>query len=113
MPVANWTGKNLLLGGGNMQAKLAYLRLYSALVPLKSPPPAHADGDLGDWEFDGTMRDKSSYGLDLKLSGGSARFDATPRYPAKARFGEYGAQQAFRAGKGKLGSRRVSELHEQ
>jgi hypothetical protein len=102
MAPTNWAGKNIAVGGGTMQTRLAYLRLYSTLVPLKSSVPAHADGDLGDWEFDGGFGDKSNRGLDMKVSGGRIGFSVTPSYPAKARFGEFGAQRTFRAGKGSL-----------
>jgi hypothetical protein len=102
MAPTNWAGKSIKVGGGTMQTRLAYLRLYSTGVPLKSSPPAHADGDLGDWEFDGTFGDKSGRALDMKVSDGRPGFSATPSYPAKARFGEYGAQRTFRAGKGSL-----------
>jgi len=47
--------KPITVGGGTMRTQLAYLRLYSTLVPLNSPPPARADGDMGDWEFDGAL----------------------------------------------------------
>jgi hypothetical protein len=102
MSPTNWAGKNIAVGGGTMRTRLAYLRLYSTVVPLKSLPPAHADGDLGDWEFDGTFGDKSGRGLDMKISDGRFGFSATPSYPVKARFGEFGAQRTFRAGKGSL-----------
>src|SRR5580698_1947835 len=84
MPVTDWAGKSIALGGGTMRTQMAYLRLYSNVVPLKSPPPAHADADLGDWEFDGSLSDKSVRGLDMKVAGGQAGFHATPSYPAKA-----------------------------
>jgi len=102
MPTTNWTGNNIAMGGGTMRAQLAYLRLYSTLVPLKSSPPAHADGDLGDWELDGGLNDQSGRQLDLKLVSGRPAFESTPSYPAKARFGEFGSQRTFRAGKGSL-----------
>jgi hypothetical protein len=102
MPVTNWAGKTITAGGGTMGTQIAYLRLYSTLVPLRSSPPSRADGDIGDWEFDGKLDDKSGRGLDMKVTSGRTSFTATPSYPAKARFGEYGAQRTFRAGKGSL-----------
>ncbi|HWE51159.1 MAG TPA: hypothetical protein VG273_15310 [Bryobacteraceae bacterium] len=102
MDTDNWAGKTITLGGASTLTRIAYLRLYSTLAPLKASPPAHADGDLADWEFDGSLTEKSNRKIDLRVSSGRPLFDFSPSYAPKARFGEFGAQRTFRAGKGTL-----------
>ncbi len=62
---------------GNGNAKLAFMRAFTTLVPLGSRPPTTADvGDYFDWKFDGNGADSSGNGRTVNVSGAS--FVATP-----------------------------------
>jgi len=87
----SWVGWPMALHPGG---DVAFLRWFSGVVPLGTPIPlGGAVGDLGDWEFEGNMRDASGHGLNF--TGGSVGYSATPTYPPAC---NAGTQQTFRAG---------------
>jgi hypothetical protein len=77
----------------NAGENVAFVRWFSSVVPLGTPIPIIATGDLGDWEFEGNLTDSSGQGL--TMSGGAYSFVPTPTYlPACSA----GKAQSFRAG---------------
>lgn len=83
---------------GDANARIAFLRWYTGLVPLGTrlelapPPGAAPGGNLGDWEFEGN--DDDSSGHRLNLSGGQS-YSASPTYAPACLAG---SQKSFRAG---------------
>jgi hypothetical protein len=80
---------------GSLLGSLAYLRLYHSLVPLGTAPGNRADGDLLDYEFEGTGKDLARK-IHLQMS--AAVYSATPQYAPSAVFGQYPAPRTFAAG---------------
>jgi len=96
---ANVAGTTVAFGAPSTSTNLSYLRLYSTVLPLNSPPPSRTNGDLADWEFEGNLVDKSGHGINLT---GTASFTATPSYPIGVKFGQFGAQRVWSANNGSL-----------
>jgi hypothetical protein len=87
----SWAGYTIGVSTGG---QVAFLRWFSSVVPIGTPiPVSGANGDLGDWEFEGNLLDSSGHGL--TLSGGAVTYAATPLYPPAC---NAGTQQSFRAG---------------
>jgi hypothetical protein len=77
-PAAASTGP-LTIGSRFNDSRLAFLRVFSTVLPLKSAAPLalRGPGDIVNFEFDGDSRDLSSSGLNLRFSGEEA-YDTTP-----------------------------------
>ena len=86
----SWAGKTINVSSGE---NVAFVRWFSSVVPLGTPIPITATGDLGDWEFEGNLTDSSGHGL--TMSGGTFSFVPTPTYPPACSAGK---PQSFRAG---------------
>jgi hypothetical protein len=87
----SWAGRTLALYPG---ADFAFIRWFSGVVPVGAPiPVTGVVGDLGDWEFEGNLRDSSGNGN--SFAGGTVAYSATPIYPPAC---NAGTQQTFRAG---------------
>jgi hypothetical protein len=95
----NVSGTQIVFGAPTTTTDLAYLRLYSTVLPLNSPPPSMTSGDLGDWEFEGNLNDKSGHGVNLK---GAISYVPTPSQPIKVAFGQYGTQRVWSANHGAI-----------
>src|SRR5581483_8022713 len=78
----NMGGQQFVIGGGwaPITAAIDYIRFYSSTKRVGTIPSPNPGGDLGDWEFDGNLRDASTQKLDLTPSGRSL-FVQTPLYP--------------------------------
>jgi hypothetical protein len=86
----NWAGDQFSINSGQM----AFMRWFSSTVPLgTSVPIAGVTGDLGDWEFEGNLRDSSGHGLNMSDS--LATYSTTPVYPPVCNAGQ---PTSFRAG---------------
>ena len=89
--VRSWAGWTMDLHTGG---DIAFLRWFSGVVPIGTPiPPSGAVGDLGNWEFEGNLRDSSGNGLNF--TGGLVGYMASPVYPPVC---NAGTQQTFREG---------------
>ena len=86
----SWAGFTI---NPNPGESVAFMRWFSSVVPVGTPIPIIATGDLGDWEFEGNLTDSSGHGL--TMSGGAYSFVPTPTYPPVCSAGN---QQSFRAG---------------
>jgi hypothetical protein len=95
----NVAGTPMAFGAPTTSTDLAYLRLYSTVLPLNSPPPSRTNGDLGDWEFEGNLIDKSGQGINLA---GGVSYVTTPPYPINVAFGQFGTQRVWSANNGSL-----------
>jgi hypothetical protein len=93
------TGSSMSLGAPTASANLAYLRIYSTVLPENSPPPSRSDGDLGDWELEGNLADKSGTGTNLT---GSVSYIPTPVAPINVTFGQLGSQRVWNVNGGSL-----------
>ncbi len=91
---ANIAGTPMTFGAPATSTDLAYLRMYSSVLPLNSPPPSRTDGDLGDWEFEGNLNDKSGKGVNLA---GVVSYVATPFEPINVTFGQFGTERVWSA----------------
>lgn len=60
---------------------LAYLRLYNTLVPIGTNPSTTANGNLGDWEFEGNGNDLSGNGMNFNTMTGTMPYVTTPLVP--------------------------------
>ena len=87
---SSWVGKTI---GPVSGEDVAFVRWFSSVVPLGTPIPIIATGDLADWEFEGNLTDSSGHGL--TMSGGTFSFVPTPAYPPVCSAGK---PQSFRAG---------------
>jgi hypothetical protein len=96
---ANIAGTPITFGAATTTTDLAYLRLYSSVLPLGSQPPSRTDGNLADWEFEGNLNDKSGHGVNLA---GSAAMVATPALPIGVSIGGSGAQRVWSANHGSI-----------
>jgi hypothetical protein len=69
----------LIVGSRLNDSRLAFLRVFSTVLPLKSPTPLalRSIGDVANYEFEGDSRDISGNGGDLRFSGGDT-YDVTP-----------------------------------
>ena len=93
------SGSPMSIGSPTAAANLAYLRIYSTVLPENSPPPSRTDGDLGDWEFEGNLNDKSGIGTNLT---GTVHFTPTPSVPINVTFGQFGSQRVWNVNGGSL-----------
>ncbi len=83
------------LGDSQSIGSVAFLRLYSTILPLGSNPPSGpSGGDLGDWEFNGNGKDSSSHHNDISFSP-TPTYSAAPIYPPACLMPP---QTTFRAG---------------
>jgi len=88
---ADWRNQLFAIYPG---ARIAFLRWYSTTVPPGTPIRINgASGDLGDWEFEGNLKDSSGHGLDF--AGGTVSYTTTPSYAPTCLAG---TTQVFRAG---------------
>ncbi len=94
-----WAGQLATFGAASFTTDLAYLRMYSTVLPENSPPPSRTNGDLADWEFEGNLTDKSGRRTNLK---GSATYVPTPSYPINVSFGQFGSQRVWSVDNGTL-----------
>ena len=94
----NDAGSNVWVGGST--GALAYTRIYSTVVPLGTGPANTYNGDLLDYELEGSGLDNSTTGANLVMSG--AVYGATPMYPPAVTFGYSGQPRTFRAGAGQV-----------
>lgn len=77
----SWTfsGGNL----GTASGDIAFLRIFTTLVPIGSKPPVTANvGNAGEWKFDGTLADASGLGQTITWPG--VTYTATPNQLAFA-----------------------------
>ncbi len=95
----NVAGTPMAFGAPTTSTDLAYLRLYSTILPLNSPPPSRTNGNLADWEFEGNLTDKSGQGINLS---GNVSYVNTPAYPIGVSFGGFGTQRVWSANNGSL-----------
>jgi hypothetical protein len=95
----NVAGTAMAFGAPSTSTDLAYLRMYSTVLPLNSPPPSRTNGNLGDWEFEGNLTDKSGQGINLS---GSVSYVPTPSYPIKPAFGQYGTERVWNPNQGPI-----------
>jgi hypothetical protein len=61
------------------QAKVAYFRLHSTLLPLNSRPPTTEDNTarIVEWKLDGGLTDSSGNGYDINTTNGTASYSST------------------------------------
>ena len=79
----NWTLNGGAIGDPNLSASLGFVRTFTAIVPVKSTPPATANqGDWIDFKLDGNGNDSSGHGGDFNASGFT--FSQTPGQAAIA-----------------------------
>ena len=96
---ANVAGTPIKFGAPTTTTDLAYLRMYSSVLPLGSPPPSRTNADLADWEFEGNLNDKSGHGVNLA---GSSSYAPTPALPINVVFDGNGAQHVWSANHGSI-----------
>ena len=83
------------IGASESIGTVAFVRLYSSIVPLNSASPTGSSGgDLADWEFNGNGRDSSGHGSNISFSPGVSYSSAAVYPPACV----MPPQQTFRAG---------------
>lgn len=83
------------IGASESIGTVAFVRLYSTILPLNSAPPNGASGgDLADWEFNGNGKDSSGYGDNISFSS-SPSYSTAAVYPPACIMPP---QQSFRAG---------------
>ncbi|MGH9453235.1 MAG: PKD domain-containing protein [Terriglobia bacterium] len=93
----NNAGSTASLGG--FKGSLAYVRIYSTVVPLQTAPSNVSGGDLLDYELEGNGKDLAQ-GINMQMS--SAVYTTTPAYPPAVLFGQYPASKTFVAGSGSV-----------
>jgi hypothetical protein len=95
----NVAGTPMAFGAPTTSTDLAYLRMYSTVVPLNSPPPSRTNGNLADWEFEGNLNDQSGKGINLSAN---VSYIATPSYPINVSFAQFGAQRVWNPNQGPI-----------
>lgn len=86
---ASIAGKVISLDAG----KMSFLRWYSTVVPVGTQIPISGPaGDLGNWEFEGTLADSSGHGLDMT---GTPTYTTSPLYAPSCNPGK---AQTFKVG---------------
>lgn len=91
----SWGNRNILI---RRDYKIAYFRWFSTIVPTGTIPSIAEQGDIANWDFDGSPVD-SVNGLSLSSASGDAvlGYVATTSYPPSC---NAGLVQTFRAGYG-------------
>jgi hypothetical protein len=89
----NDAGSAVSIGG--FKGSLAYIRVYSSVVPLQTAPSNSFDGDLVDYELDGDGAERAKH---LNVSFTTPAFSTTPTYSPAPVFGQFPASRTFAAG---------------
>ena len=100
-PNLNWGGQLVTFGAPSaaFTTDMAYMRMYSTVLPENSPPPSRTTGDIADWEFEGNLNDTSGGGT---VPSGSVTYVTTPAHPINVSFGGFGTQRVWSANNGHL-----------
>ena len=96
----NLSGQPVSLGSSSTSTDLSFLRFFSSTVPLNSPPPSLTNGNLGDWEFENSLTDSSSF--HTTITGSGITYAADPVVPINVIFGQWGSQLTWSANNGTL-----------
>lgn len=87
MAPTTMAGENLEIGdrySADISGSVAYIRMYSTLVPLGTTPSTTFNGNMADWELEGNGNDLAAAGLNMSTVHGSLSYMDTPLIPPTA-----------------------------